>query len=206
MEQGVHDRRVLLAMAALPRDAFLARSTSEPDEDLSVAIERGHTVPSARLIALMLQALELRGDERVLDVGTGSGYQAALLGHLAREVYSIEIDPALARSARSAVERLGCSNVHVEEGDGSTGWPSAGPYDAIIVGAAATDIPRQMIDQLAEGGRLVIPLGSEQGQLVERLRKHTDRLESETLTWCALEPLAYAWGRSRYRFPWVARA
>lgn len=171
-------------------------------KDAAVALGDGRTLPPASLVATMLRALELRGTERVLEVGTGSGYQAGLLSHLAREVVSIEIDRALAESAERALATLGCSNVRLVHGDGSAGWPDGAPYQAIVVGSGAWEIPPDLIEQLDVGGRLVIPLGDEQGQLIQRLRKRADGLDSETLGACHLDMLVGE-PRTPSSFPWA---
>jgi protein-L-isoaspartate(D-aspartate) O-methyltransferase len=196
---GVHDRRVLAAVQTVPERLFeLNRPGQAPSDATS-----GPPIPFTTLVALMVQALELRGDERVLDVGTGSGYQAALLGRLAREVYSVELEPGISEAAQRTLSKLGFDNVHVATGDASKGWPSAAPYQAIVVGAASTYVPGELIEQLDEGGRLVIAIGDERGQLVERLRKGRQSLESEVVTWCALPPLVFAQPRSPSSRPWM---
>lgn len=157
--RDIVDERVLAAMTAVPRHRFV------PEADRSVAygdhalpIGRGQTISQPYVVALMTQLLALRGDERVLEVGTGSGYQAAVLAQLATEVYSVEIDPVLAEQARASLDAVGARNVHVRAGDGFYGWPEAAPFDAIIITAAAPRLPDRLRDQLREGGRVVAPL------------------------------------------------
>jgi len=149
----------------------------------------------------MLEALNLSGSERVLDIGTGAGYRAALLGSLASNVFSIELSEAVAASARRTLERAGCANVQVLIGDGSLGFAPHAPYDAIIVGGACPDVPNQLIHQLAEGGRLVIPIGDALGQLVVRLCRHGLAVESTTVAPCKLGPLEVRAERPS-RVPW----
>ncbi len=158
--RGIHDLRVLMAMETIPRHCFLP-----PEEqtwaysDGPLPIGHGQTISQPYIVALMTELLALRGRERVLEVGTGSGYQAAILAKLAAEVHTVEIIPELAREARRILKRLHLTNVHVHIGDGSLGWPPAAPYDGILVAAAAPDVPQPLLDQLADGGRLVIPVG-----------------------------------------------
>lgn len=158
--------------------------------------------PDAGVVALMVGGLDLSGSERVLEIGTGSGYQAAVLGRLAQQVYSIEIDPTVADEARQAIERLKLRNVQVSTGDASKGWLASAPYDAIIVGAGARELPGELIQQLVTGGRLVIPLGDEEGQLVERLRTRVDGVDSEILGGCRLDMLRTQ-RKVPSRFPWT---
>ncbi|OFV88645.1 MAG: protein-L-isoaspartate O-methyltransferase, partial [Acidobacteria bacterium RBG_16_68_9] len=135
------------------------------------------TISQPYVVALMSQMLALRGHERVLEIGTGSGYQAAVLSHLARDVYTIEIDPTLAASADERLAALGHANVHVRTGDGFLGWPDATPFDAIVVTAAAPRIPEPLVIQLVEGGRLVMPIGPDTDQRLVVGVKRGDRLD-----------------------------
>lgn len=147
------------------------------------------TPERVRLLVRMLEALELQGTESVLDIGTGAGYRAALLGKLAAGVRTIESSPPVAASARLLLAELGVSNVEVIDGDGSLGWPIEAPYDAILVGGASPDVPNELIDQLTEGGRLVIPVGDAQGQLLVRLRRRAVAVDSETVAPCSIRLL-----------------
>jgi protein-L-isoaspartate(D-aspartate) O-methyltransferase len=165
VERGIRDERVLDAMARVPRELFVreeARAAAYADEAL--AIGHGQTISQPYMVARICQELGLRGDERVLDVGTGSGYQAAVLGALAREVHSIERIPELAERADEALAEAGVANVTVHVGDGSLGLPDSAPYGGIAVAAAAPDIPEALLAQLAPGGRLVVPVGTERDQ------------------------------------------
>jgi len=158
--QGIRDERVLAAAAQLERASFVPEGLRrEADEDRPLPIGHGQTISQPYVVAFMTEALGLEGGERVLEVGTGSGWQTALLALLAREVWSIEIIPELA--ARASLVLLGellLGNVHLRVGDGSQGWPSEAPYNVILVAAAAGSVPQALIDQLADGGRMVIPV------------------------------------------------
>jgi protein-L-isoaspartate(D-aspartate) O-methyltransferase len=157
---GVRDQRVLDALAAVPRARFVPEGArAEADLDHPVRIDEGQTTSQPSLIAEMLAALELTGTERVLEVGTGYGYEPALLAHLAAEVHTIERFPALADHARENLAACGLDRVHVVTGDGTRGLPDHAPFDGIVVAAAAADLPPALAEQLAEGGRLVAPLG-----------------------------------------------
>ncbi len=158
---GIRDPRVLAAMSAIPRAAFVPDDLAdEADADRPLPIGHGQTISQPFMVAYMTERLGLDGDERVLEVGTGSGYQTAVLAALAGEVWSVEIVPALAARARMLlVERLGLRNVHLRQGDGAEGWPEAAPFDRILVTAAPREVPDALVQQLAAGGRMVIPVG-----------------------------------------------
>jgi len=188
--RGIHDRRVLFAMEDIPRHRFVPTALREVAHcDSPLPIDFDQTISQPYMVALMLQALELQGTERVLEIGAGSGYQAALLGLLASHVYAVEIIPTLARRARREIDALGLTNVHVIEGDGNAGYVRARPYDAIVVAAAATAIPRPLLDQLAEGGRLVMPVGDQDGQVLVRVTRQHGSLAGERLGPCRFVPL-----------------
>jgi protein-L-isoaspartate(D-aspartate) O-methyltransferase len=158
--RGVRDPRVLDAMRTIPRHEFVPVSQrGQAYDDHPLPIGEGQTISQPYIVAVMTELLELDGSEKVLEVGTGSGYQAAVLGRLAREVYTIEIVPELARRAEADLKRLGYANVHVREGDGYRGWPEHAPFDAIIVTAAPSRVPQPLVEQLAVGGRMVLPVG-----------------------------------------------
>jgi protein-L-isoaspartate(D-aspartate) O-methyltransferase len=158
--RGVHNPRVLAAMRKVPRHLFVdAAQRDHAYEDHPLPIAGSQTISQPYIVALMTELLELPPNARVLEIGTGSGYQSAVLGELAAEVYSIEILPELARAAGDTLKRLGYANVVVREGDGYRGWPEHAPFDGIIVTAAPERIPEPLLDQLAAGGRMVIPVG-----------------------------------------------
>ena len=161
--RGIEDARVLDAMRAVPRHRFVPeqlRHLAYADRPLSIG--RGQTISQPFIVAYMTQALEIDRDDAVLEIGTGSGYQAAVLAALAREVYTIEIVPELARQAAGTLQALGHTNVHVREGDGYAGWPEHAPFARIMVTAAPARVPQPLIDQLATGGRMVIPVGDDE--------------------------------------------
>ncbi|HEX7525452.1 MAG TPA: protein-L-isoaspartate(D-aspartate) O-methyltransferase [Gaiellaceae bacterium] len=159
-ERGIHDRRVLDAMRAVPREAFVPEDLRDRAyDDAALELGYGQTISQPYVVALICQALELRGEELVLDVGAGSGYQAAVLDELAGRVVSVERIPELAETARRNLVATGHGDVEVLVGDGSLGVPDRAPFEAIAVAAAASELPQALIDQLAPGGRLVLPLG-----------------------------------------------
>jgi len=159
--RGVRDPRVLAAMREVPRHLFVDPAQREHAyEDHPLPIAGNQTISQPYIVALMTELAEITPGERVLEIGTGSGYQSAVLSRLAREVYSIEIVPELARASGERLRRLGYGNVSVKEGDGYRGWSEHAPFDAIIVTAAPDRIPQPLLDQLAPGGRMVIPVGS----------------------------------------------
>jgi protein-L-isoaspartate(D-aspartate) O-methyltransferase len=165
LAREVHDERVLRAMAAVPRERFVAPELrGRAYDNTPLPIGFGQTISQPLVIAIMLEALELQGDERVLEVGTGSGYQAALLSHLAREVVTVERIAELASAAALTLREEGCANVAVEIAGHVLGWPPGAPYDAIVVAAASPEVPPALIDQLADGGRLVVPVGTREEQ------------------------------------------
>jgi len=156
----VSDPRVLAAMDAVPRHQFVPlQHEDEAYGDYPLPIGYGQTISQPYIVALMTELLELKGDEKVLEIGTGSGYQTAILSLLAREVYSVERIPQLAEKARERLHELGYANVHIHLDDGYEGWPEHAPYDAIIVTCAAEQMPQPLVQQLADGGRLVAPVG-----------------------------------------------
>jgi protein-L-isoaspartate(D-aspartate) O-methyltransferase len=179
--RGVRDPRVLDAMRRVPRHALVPKALrDEAYEDHPLPIGSGQTISQPYVVAAMTEALGLTGDERVLEVGTGSGYQAAVLSLLCKQVYSIEIVPELAARARADLARLGYDNVEVRQGDGWRGWPEHAPFDAIVVTAAPEQIPPDLIEQLAVGGRLVIPVGRYEQRLLV-VRKTEAGIEREEL-------------------------
>ncbi|MCI0537199.1 MAG: protein-L-isoaspartate(D-aspartate) O-methyltransferase [Verrucomicrobiales bacterium] len=189
-KRGITTPRLLDALRKIPRHEFVPEELRALSyEDSPLAIGEGQTISQPFMVAAMTDALELAGEERVLEIGTGSGYQAALLALLAREVHSIERSAALAEIARERLARLGYGNVTVHHRDGTLGLPEFAPFEAILVTAAAPRIPQPLADQLAEGGRMVIPVGEAQQQECLLVRKREGRTTQETLHYCRFVPL-----------------
>ena len=188
--RGIHDPRLLDAMARIPRERFIDDSLrAEAYADRALAIDCGQTISQPYIVALMTQALALRGDERVLEIGTGSGYQTAILAELARDVVSIERHAALSQQAAARLKELGYDRVKLVVGDGTLGWPAGAPYDRILVAAAAATAPQHLIEQLAPGGILVIPVGGRDQQMLQAIRKVGDEPLIEPLSACRFVPL-----------------
>ena len=198
---GIRDPRVLAALEAVPRHLLVPEALrAQAYRDAALPIGEGQTISAPSIVAAMTEALELRGDESVLEVGTGSGYQAAVLSRLAARVTTIERRPGLAARARSALDALGVANVIVHLGDGSRGRPADGPFDAIVVTAAAPDVPAPLVAQLAAGGRLVGPIGARAQQVLVRVRRGEDgALRREDLGPCRFVDLVGDHG-------WAARS
>jgi len=194
MTRGIRDARVLEAMGAIERELFVPEKLrSLAYEDRPLSIGEGQTISQPYMVAFMTQLLSLKGTERVLEIGTGSGYQTAVLGKLAAEVYSIEIIPKLSDRAKILLVQLGFDNVHLKVGDGFFGWEEQGPFDAILVTAAAPRIPEPLWRQLREGGRLIMPLGAErQAQTLVRVTKSNGKQVVEELTGVVFVPLTGA--------------
>ena len=184
LPNGVTDPRVIQVMSEVPREEFLSgRLRRHAYENRALAIECGQTISQPLVVALMTQALDPQPHERALEVGTGSGYQAAVLSRLVRHLVTLELEPALAEHASETLSRLGYSNVEVAVADGSRGWPAYAPYDIILVAAASPDVPPALFEQLAPEGRLVIPLGrsSDEHQDLRLYERHGDDLMSRSL-------------------------
>ena len=184
MPNGVTDERVLEAMSTIPREEFLSdRLRRHAYENRALAIECGQTISQPLVVALMTQALRPQPDDIALEVGTGSGYQAAVLSRLCSKVVTLEREPALAEHASETLMRLGFDNVEVAVADGSQGWPASAPYDIILVACAAPDLPAALVDELAPGGRLVIPLGhgEDDYQDLRIYQRHEGELSSRSL-------------------------
>jgi protein-L-isoaspartate(D-aspartate) O-methyltransferase len=188
--RGIRDERVLSAMFLVPRHEFVsAEYRDQAHEDHPIPIGEGQTLSQPYIVAIMLEALALKPTDTVLEVGTGSGYQTALLAELARQVYSVERHVSLARTAQATLVRLGYTNVEVVLGDGSHGLPERAPFDAIIVSAAAPQIPPPLFAQLREGGRMVIPVGPAHAQELQLVRKQAGKPVIANLEGCRFVPL-----------------
>jgi len=181
--RGIHDPRVLRAMARVPRHVFVPHDLREEAyEDHPLPIGFNQTISQPYIVAFMSQALQLRAHDRVLEVGTGSGYQAAVLAEIVHEVHTCEIILPLAERATATLRLIGALNVHVHHSDGCHGWPQAAPYDAVIVTCAPDRIPDALVDQLTERGQMIIPIGNlEVGQNLILLRKHRSHVETESV-------------------------
>jgi protein-L-isoaspartate(D-aspartate) O-methyltransferase len=191
--EGIRDDRVLNAIARVAREEFvLPQDRARAYANEALPIGGGQTISQPYVVAFMSELLQLQGGERVLEIGTGSGYQAAVLTELAREVCSIEIDPVLAVTARERLGRLGYRNVKVRAGDGWYGWKEEAPFDAIIITAAAPRIPERLLAQLKPGGRLVMPLGDKGRQSLVRARKQGGELKVERFTDVLFVPMTGA--------------
>jgi protein-L-isoaspartate(D-aspartate) O-methyltransferase len=189
--RGIYDQRVLQAVLEIPREEFVppeSRHLSYCDDPIPIG--HGQTISQPYMTALMAQCLELKGSETVLDVGSGSGYHAALLGVLAAQVYSIELIPELVEQARRNIERVGLAhNIVVVHGDGSIGYPERSPYDAISVAAAAPDVPAELLAQLKDPGRMAIPIGSIWDQELRVITKSEGKVDSRVAAYCRFVPL-----------------
>jgi protein-L-isoaspartate(D-aspartate) O-methyltransferase len=198
-KRGVSSPRVLEAMAAVPRHEFVPEKFRlDAYADKPLPIGEGQTISQPYMVAAMTEALELTGAERVLEIGTGSGYQAAVLSLLAREVISVEAHTSLAVDAQARLTALGYTNVHVHNGDGSAGFAEAAPYDAILVTAGAPSIPQVFESQLREGARVVIPVGDTDNQTLMQATLENGKLKSRALFNCRFVPLLgrYGWRES----------
>lgn len=189
-ERGIRDPRVLEAFLTVPRHEFvLAEHVSQAYEDCPLPIGLGQTISQPYMVAAMTEALELQGKEKVLEVGTGSGYQSAILARLAGHIFTIERYPELSARAQERLERRGCANVTCVIGDGSQGYPEAAPYDSIVVTAGSPRVPQALTDQLAEGGRLVIPVGDMFSQELLLVQRNEKRITQQTINYCRFVPL-----------------
>lgn len=194
--RGIKDERVLKVMRKVPRHLFLDESQwFRAYDDMALPIGEGQTISQPYMVAIMTELLELKGDERVLEIGTGSGYQAAILCELSREVYSIERVQTLSERASNVLRSLGYENIHLRVGDGTLGWPEEAPFDRMIITAACPEIPEPLIDQLSEGGMIVAPVGERFSQILLRVRNEKGRLIEEYHTPCVFVPLIgkYGW-------------
>ena len=194
--RGIHEPRVLAAMRSVPRHCFV------PPDDLAWAyadgplpIGYGQTISQPYIVALMTELLEVKPDDRILEIGTGSGYQAAILAELTDEVHTVEVIPELSIRAEKTLVELGYANIYVHTGDGSPGWPESAPYNKILVAAAAPETPQSLLDQLAEGGQLIIPVGSRGVQQLEVWKRIGKKFTRRTNLAVCFVPLRgkYGW-------------
>ncbi|HHT9115256.1 MAG TPA: protein-L-isoaspartate(D-aspartate) O-methyltransferase [Candidatus Wunengus californicus] len=190
VSRGIHDERVLKAMLEIPRHEFVPELYRHAAyEDCPLPIGEGQTISQPFMVAIMTQCLELKSEEEVLEIGTGSGYQAAVLSRLAAHVYTIERHEALALKAKLVLQEAGCNNVDVITGDGSLGLPDKAPFQGIIITACAPHIPKSLIDQLEIDGRLVIPIGNPYNQVLHQIIKTGKGIKSQSFLECAFVPL-----------------
>jgi protein-L-isoaspartate(D-aspartate) O-methyltransferase len=200
--RGIEDRRVLEAMARVPRHLFVpdAYRHAAYSEDVSINIGEGQTISQPRVVAAMTAAARITAEDRVLEIGTGSGYQAAVLAQLARFVFSVERIAPLAREAKGRLDALGIENVSVKVMDGTLGWRALAPFDAIIVTAAAPEVPEPLVDQLSDGGRLVVPVGARESQVIRVVVRDGDQRMTRDLQGACFVPLigrhGWEWGDS----------
>ena len=190
LPRGIRDELVISAFRSVPRQDFVpAEYQSEAYADYPLPIGHGQTISQPYMVALETQCLALKGGEKVLEIGTGSGYQAAILSRIAKEVYSVERFAGLAAGSEARMKKLGYLNVMVKVGDGTMGWEEHAPYDGIVVTAGAPGIPPGLVKQLKEGGRLVIPIGSEFGQVLTIAEKHVADIKTTEVCGCVFVPL-----------------
>ncbi len=191
VDRGVRDAAVLKAMLKVPRHLFVPESRRAYSyEDYPLPIGQGQTISQPYIVAYMTEALELRPGDRVLEIGTGSGYQAAILAEMVKEVYTIEIVAQLGERARRTLSGLGYTNIHVKIGDGYKGWSDKAPFDAMIVTCAPEKVPKALIEQLKEGGRMIIPVGRAGGvQKLVRAVKEKDHLKTEDVMYVRFVPM-----------------
>ena len=188
--RGINDEHVLAAFESIPRHVFVPEDAREwAYEDCPHPIGFGQTISQPFIVAYMIQSLELTDTERVLEVGTGSGYQAAILSCLVQDVHTIELIPALAERATQTLADLGIGNIYVHIGDGSLGWPPSAPYDAIIVSAAALRVPKSLLSQLSNQGRMILPVGKAGFQMLQLWRCEKESFSHEMLLPVAFVPL-----------------
>ncbi|HOK95299.1 MAG TPA: protein-L-isoaspartate(D-aspartate) O-methyltransferase [Anaerohalosphaeraceae bacterium] len=195
--RDINDSRVLKVMAEIPREAFVpAKYVGQSYADYPLPIGMGQTISQPYMVALMTQCLELSGTEEVLEIGTGSGYQTAILSKLAARVYTIERFCELAQSAQTVLSNLGLTNIEYYIGDGSTGWPEPRHFDRIIVTAGVPEVPPPLIDQLKDGGLLTAPIGGQWSQELIVGRKQNNQLTTRTVCGCRFVPLIGRYGYS----------
>jgi protein-L-isoaspartate(D-aspartate) O-methyltransferase len=195
---GIEDRKVLEVMAEVPRHFFVPEAFRHQaySDDVSIHIGEGQTISQPRIVALMTSAAAVDPGDRVLEIGTGSGYQAAVLSKLARFVFTVERVASLARQAKAVLDQLGIDNVSVKVMDGTLGWSAQAPYDAILVTAGAPEVPAPLVEQLTDGGRLVVPVGPRETQVLKVVERRGDKIFTGELKGACFVPLIgrHGWG------------
>ncbi len=197
LRREIKDEKVLSAMGQVPRELFVSSAYQQAAyDDRALPIDSGQTISQPLIVAMMTEALELSGKEKVLEIGTGSGYQAAILAELAQWVITVERHPKLAEKAKRVLDKLGYTNIEVHLAERTLGWRRGAPYEAIIVAAGAPKVPQELLKQLANGGRLVIPVGSRHEQDLLKVTKHNHEIITRNLGPCRWVPLIgeEAWG------------
>jgi len=188
--RGIKDKRVLDAMKKVPRHFFLDESMQHRAyDDMAIAIGEGQTISQPYMVAVMTELLEIKGEERVLEIGTGSGYQAAILAELAKEIYTVERVQELAEQAEARFHALGYKNIHVKVGDGTSGWPEEAPFNRIIITAGTPKIPEPLIEQLSDEGIIIAPVGDRFSQQIVKIVKSKGKLSESFHTPCVFVPL-----------------
>jgi len=196
--RGIFDERVLSAFRKVPRHAFIPdKSLENAYGDFPLPVGEGQTISQPYMVALMTQYLDLKPGDRALEIGTGSGYQTSILAELAKEVYSVERFAVLAERAQMVLNDLGHANIKIKVGDGTEGWEEFAPYDAIVVTAGAPAVPEPLVEQLAEGGRLVVPVGGGFSQTLTLVKKQEGKIAQEEICGCVFVPLVgrYGWNK-----------
>lgn len=197
--RGIKDVSVLNIMRKVPRHLFLTESMrDEAYKDMALPTTEGQTISQPYMVAVMTDLLDLNGDEKILEIGTGSGYQTAILAELSREVYTIERVQSLSDSARKVLDKLGYSNIYLKHGDGTLGWPEAAPFDRILITAAAPELPEILLKQLSEGGIIIAPVGDRFSQQLVKGTKKREGIEREYHTPCVFVPLIGEYGWSSW--------
>lgn len=203
--RGIKDERVLSAMRKVPKHLFIDESIQHRAyDDMALSIGEGQTISQPYMVAIMTELLELKGTERVLEIGTGSGYQGAILAELSKEVYTIDRIAVLSERAAERFQSLGYNNIRVKVGDGTLGWPEEAPFDGIIITAGTPKIPDPLIAQLSEGGIIIGPVGDRFSQVLLKIRKSKGKLSEERHTPCVFVPLigAHGWkGEDLEQYP-----
>ena len=190
LPRGIKNSRVIEAFLKIERHKFIpTEAKRKAYEDFPIPIGEGQTISQPYIVALMTECLDLKGNEKVLEIGTGSGYQAAILAELANQIYTVERIPALAQRAKETLQELGYSNVKVKVDDGTLGWPEEAPFSRIIITAAAPDVPFPLIEQLAEGGKMVLPLGERFSQVLTIIEKKKGKIKQKAVCGCIFVPL-----------------